>query len=104
MLQQHLLVQLHTYVTLALNDKMECNWEDPVEKMAEQDTNKNKPPKLLERLDQESETEVSDIVCISDCSLPVEEGLKVCQERGHNLETKGREVAALFRDTAFDPK
>ena len=69
MLQQHLLVQLHTYVTLALNDKMECNWEDPVEKMAEQDTNKNKPPKLLERLDQESETEVSDIVCISDCSL-----------------------------------
>ena len=46
MLQQHLLVQLHTYVTLALNDEMKCLWEDPVEKMAEQDTNKNKPPKV----------------------------------------------------------
>jgi hypothetical protein len=61
MLQQHLLVQLHTYVTLALNDEMKCLWEDPVEKMAEQDTNKNKPPKLLERLgDQESEAEVTE--------------------------------------------
>jgi len=59
MLQQHLLVQLHTYVTLALNDEMKCNWEDPVEKM-EQDTNKNKPPKVLERLDQESETDVTE--------------------------------------------
>ena len=55
------LVQLHTYVTLALNDEMKCLWEDPVEKMAEQDTNKNKPPKLLERLgDQESEAEVTE--------------------------------------------
>ena len=32
------------------------------------------------------------------------EGLKVCRERGHNLETEGREVADLFRDTAFDPE
>ena len=60
MLQQHLLVQLHTYVTLALNDQMKCEWEDPVEKMAETDTNKNKPPKLLERLDQELEAEVTE--------------------------------------------
>ena len=38
---------------------LKCNWEDPVEKM-EQDTNKNKPPKVLERLDQESETDVTE--------------------------------------------
>ena len=36
--------------------------------------------------------------------LPVKEGSKVCQERGHSLETEGREVADLFRDTAFDPE
>ena len=34
----------------------------------------------------------------------VKEGSKVCWERGHNLETEGREVADLFRDTAFDPE
>ena len=37
-------------------------------------------------------------------SFPVKEGLKVCRERGHNLETEGREVADLFRDTAFHPE
>ena len=30
--QQHLLLQLHTYVTLALNDDMKCVWQDPVGK------------------------------------------------------------------------
>jgi len=31
-LQQHLLVQLHTYVSLALNKDMKFNLEDPLEK------------------------------------------------------------------------
>ena len=44
------------------------------------------------------------IFLVWDTCFPVKEGLKVCRERGHNLETEGREVADLFRDTAFDPE
>ena len=29
---------------------------------------------------------------------------KMCRERGHNLETEGREFTDLFEDTAFDPE
>ena len=47
MIQQHLLLQLHTYVTLALNDDMKCNWQDPVEKRKS-----DKKPIVLERLDE----------------------------------------------------
>lgn len=48
MLQQHLLLQIHTYVILALNDDMKCNWQDPVEKNIS-----NKKPIPVERLDEE---------------------------------------------------
>ena len=60
MLQQHLLVQLHTYVTLAVNDDMKCEWEDPVEKM-EREKSKNKTPKILEKLDCEEAEVTADI-------------------------------------------
>ena len=49
MLQQHLIIQLHTYVTLALQDDMSCHWEDPVEKM-KLEKSQRKGPKVLERL------------------------------------------------------
>ena len=43
-MQQHLLVQLHTYVSLALNKAMKFNLEDPLEKRFK------KPSALNERL------------------------------------------------------
>ena len=56
MLQQHLIIQLHTYVTLALREDMKCNWEDPVEKM-KQERSKRKGPKVLEKLRSEDESD-----------------------------------------------
>jgi hypothetical protein len=51
MLQQHLLVQLHTYVTMTLNDKVKCNWEDP---SVEKEKAKTIP---LKTLDAENEAQ-----------------------------------------------
>ena len=56
MLQQHLIIQLHTYVTLALREDMKCDWEDPVEKM-KQEKSKRKGPKVLEKLRSEDESD-----------------------------------------------
>jgi hypothetical protein len=73
MLQQHLLIQLHTYVTLALNDDMICEWEDPVEKIGR--ARRRQPPKLIEHLrgndDAEPEitadySEILAAFCLSD--------------------------------------
>ena len=36
--------------------------------------------------------------------FPLKEGLKMCRERGHNLEAEGREVAVLFWDTIFETR
>lgn len=47
MLQQHLIVQIHTYITLLLNDDAECNWDDPVERM-EREKTQNPAPLSLE--------------------------------------------------------
>ena len=60
MLQQHLIIQLHTYVSLSLNDDLVCKWDDPVLQL-EQNKNKNKDPKVLEGgKDEEEHFEIPD--------------------------------------------
>ena len=70
MLQQHLLVQLHTYVTLAVNDEMTCQWEDPVEKL-QREKSKNKI-KVLEKLDNEEAEVTADTDTILKDFLPAD--------------------------------
>lgn len=77
MLQQHLILQLHTYVTLALQDDMSCHWEDPVEKM-KQERSKRKGPKVLERLrrqGQEKEITEDYQTILKDFSVPDQEAI-----------------------------
>lgn len=61
MLQQHLLIQIHTYVTLALNENISSKWQDPVEKI-EQEIDQPQAPKVLELLDDDSDADVTEDV------------------------------------------
>ena len=70
MLQQHLLIQLHTYVTLALRDDMQCQWDDPVEKL-EQEKSKRRGPKVLEKLRVEGGSDTETVTEDFDTILKV---------------------------------